>query len=73
MNASKVFKSAASLVAPAARRAASQATKEGSGKMNPLVWAIPPALIIFGYGGSVVMSDGGSFHRIVSTFGSANK
>jgi hypothetical protein len=74
MNAAKILKSAATLIAPAAaRRAASHSAREAPNSLHPLVWAIPPSLIIFGYGGVVVMSEGGSLHRIMASFGNTSK
>jgi hypothetical protein len=73
MNAAKILKSAATLIAPAARRAASHSAREAPNNLHPLVWAIPPSLIIFGYGGVVVMSEGGSLHQIMASFGNIPK
>jgi hypothetical protein len=71
MNATfKALRTAGTLIAPAARRSATTGSnQQSSKKMNPILWLVPPALVIFGYGGMVVMGDTGSLHRIMASFG----
>ena len=73
MIASKIIKTAANVVAPAARRAMTQGAIGGAakttGKVNPILWAVPPALVVFGYGGVVCAGETGALNRIHQTFG----
>ena len=76
MNASAFIRTAAKAIAPAANLAAKRAMTEGAiggaakttGKVSALLYAVPPALVIFGYGGIMVYSENGALGRIHRSF-----
>ncbi len=61
--AAKALRTAATTAA----RSMSSGASSGSG-FSGILYLVPPALVIFGYGGTVVASETGSLSRIHATF-----